>query len=167
MERLWSPWRSQYISAFGTDAEYRGCVFCDARAADRDDDLFLVRRHGRCFTMLNLYPYNSGHLLVVPNAHVDTLAALDPETYGELTEVARRWLPVLDDAMHPQGYNIGSNIGRAAGAGIAAHVHLHVVPRWHGDANFMPVIGDTKVISHDMRETMLQLRAGFDRAAGA
>lgn len=167
MERLWSPWRSQYISAFGTEAEYRGCVFCDALAAGRDDELFLVRRHARCFTLMNAYPYNSGHLLVVPNIHADSLLGLDAETYGEMMEIARRWLPVIDAAMHPQGYNIGSNIGRAAGAGIDAHVHLHIVPRWHGDANFMPVIGDTKVISHDIRETMLQLRAGFERADGA
>lgn len=162
MDRLWSPWRSHYIQTFGTDQEARGCVFCDALASGRDDETYLVKRHRRCFSMLNLYPYNSGHLLIIPNAHVASLTDLDRETYTELFELVRDWLRVCEGAMHPQGYNIGSNLGRNAGAGIDQHVHMHIVPRWSGDANFMPVIADTKVISESLHDTMLKLRSGFD-----
>jgi ATP adenylyltransferase len=162
MDRLWSPWRSHYIQTFGTDQEARGCVFCEALASDRDDERYLVKRHRNCFSMLNLYPYNSGHLLVIPNAHVASLLDLDRDTYNEMTAVLRDWLQVFENVMHPQGYNVGSNLGRNAGAGIDQHVHMHIVPRWSGDANFMPVIADTKVISESLHDTMLKLRNGFD-----
>lgn len=112
--------------------------------------------------MLNLYPYNSGHLLIIPNDHCSSLIDLDRDTYVEMTEVLRDWLRVYSDVMHPQGFNIGSNLGRTAGAGIDQHVHMHIVPRWNGDANFMPVVADTKVISESLHDTMLRLRHGFD-----
>lgn len=112
--------------------------------------------------MLNLYPYNSGHLLVIPFRHTATYADLPAEAYAEMTELLRDWMRVLDGVMHPQGYNIGSNLGRVGGAGIDQHVHMHVVPRWNGDANFMPVIADTKVISESMDDTMHKLRIAFD-----
>ncbi|MBE0644816.1 MAG: HIT domain-containing protein [Bacteroidetes bacterium] len=162
MDRLWSPWRSQYIQTFGTEQEGRGCVFCEALASSDDDNRYLVRRHQHCFTMLNLYPYNSGHLLIIPKLHTATYADLSIEAYREMTELLRDWMAVLDRAMHPQGYNIGSNIGRVGGAGIDQHVHMHIVPRWSGDANFMPVIADTKVISESMDDTMRKLREAFD-----
>lgn len=111
--------------------------------------------------MLNLYPYNSGHLLIIPNEHVASLEDLDSGTYREITEVLRDWLRVFKEVLRPQGFNIGSNIGRTAGAGIDQHVHMHLVPRWNGDANFMPVIADTKVVSESLNETMLKLREGF------
>jgi len=161
MDRLWSPWRSQYIQTFGTAEEGKGCVFCDALASRQDDERYLVRRHRRCFTMLNLYPYNSGHLLIIPNSHVSSFHDLEDDAYREMTEVVRDWLRVLEKVMRPQGFNFGSNIGRVGGAGIDQHVHMHVVPRWSGDANFMPVIGDTKVISESMSDTMHKLRDGF------
>lgn len=161
MDRLWSPWRSQYIQSFGTAEEARGCVFCEALASDRDDEHYLVKRHTHCFTMLNLYPYNSGHLLIIPREHVSSYLELETACYREMNEVVRDWLRVLDTVMHPQGFNFGSNIGRVGGAGIDTHVHMHIVPRWNGDANFMPVIADTKVISESMEDTMHKLRAGF------
>ncbi|MBI5647899.1 MAG: HIT domain-containing protein [Ignavibacteriae bacterium] len=168
MDRLWSPWRSQYIQAIGTDKEPQGCVFCDAIAADDDDARYLVRRHGDCVTLLNLYPYNSGHLLIVPHRHTDSYLELDAGSHMEMWDLVRVWIRVLTDVMRPQGFNIGSNVGRVAGAGIDQHIHLHIVPRWSGDMNFMPVIGDTKVISESMHDTMLRLRDSFDRlAAGA
>ena len=162
MERLWSPWRSQYIQSIGSDSGPTGCVFCDAIEADDDDARYLVKRHAHCVTLLNLYPYNSGHLLLVPHRHTDSYAALAAEEYGEMMELLRVWMAVLGQAMHPQGFNIGSNVGRVAGAGIDQHIHMHLVPRWSGDMNFMPVIGDTKVISESMHDTMTTLRARFD-----
>ena len=111
--------------------------------------------------MLNLYPYNSGHLLIIPNAHVASLHELDTAVYREMTELLRDWLRVLTSVMRPQGFNLGSNIGRIGGAGIDTHVHMHIVPRWSGDANFMPVIADTKVISESMEDTLHKLRDGF------
>lgn len=162
MDRLWSPWRSRYIQTFGTDKEAEGCVFCEALASGRDNDHYLVKRHRRCFSMLNLYPYNSGHLLIIPNEHLPSLEDLEGETYREMTEVLRDWLRVFKSVMRPEGFNIGSNLGRTGGAGIDQHVHMHIVPRWSGDANFMPVVADTKVISESLNETMLTLRAGFE-----
>jgi ATP adenylyltransferase len=162
MERLWSPWRSQYIQAFGTEKEYKGCVFCDALHGDADDERYLVRRHEHCFTLLNLFPYNSGHLLIIPNTHTDSLLDLDRECYVGMMDAVRSWISVLNTVMHPHGYNLGANLGRTAGAGIDQHIHYHIVPRWNGDMNFMPVIGDTKVISESLHDTMLKLRRVYD-----
>ena len=162
MDRLWSPWRSQYIQTFGTEQEGKGCVFCEALASSDDDARYLVRRHAFCFTMLNLYPYNSGHLLIIPYQHTGSYAELSRDTYTEMTELLRDWMHVLETVMHPQGFNIGSHVGRVGGAGIDQPVHMHIVPRWNGDANFMPVIADTKVISESMDDTMRKLRAAFD-----
>lgn len=161
MDQLWSPWRSQYISTFGSDTEYKGCIFCDVLQDDDDDARLVVQRHLQCITVMNLYPYNSGHLLIVPNMHVDSLIQLDQDAYYEMMDMLRLWMQVLQSVMRPQGFNIGTNIGRAGGAGIDAHVHIHIVPRWYGDVNFMPVVGNTKVISEDMRETMLRLREQY------
>ncbi len=166
MDRLWSPWRSQYIQSIGNDGGSPECVFCAAIASADDDARYLLRRHERCATLLNLYPYNSGHLLIVPYTHAGDLLALDEETYVEMTGLIREWMATLGDVMRPQGFNIGSNIGRVAGAGIDQHVHIHIVPRWSGDINFMPVIGDTKVISESMTETMHKLRLRFDERLG-
>ena len=137
-------------------------MFCDTLKSERDDELYVVKRHERCFTVLNLFPYNSGHLLIVPHQHSDNYEDLDEAAYLELTGLIRTWVRVLGDVMHPQGFNIGSNIGRTAGAGIDRHVHMHIVPRWNGDVNFMPVIGDTKVISESMHDTMIKLRERFE-----
>ncbi len=162
MDRLWSPWRSQYIQTFGTELEGKGCAFCEALASSDDDGHFLLRRHQHCFTMLNLYPYNSGHLLIIPNQHTGSFYDLPAVAFQEMTELLRDWMQALDRAMHPQGYNLGANIGRVGGAGIDQHVHMHIVPRWSGDANFMPVIADTKIISESMEGSMRRLREAFD-----
>jgi ATP adenylyltransferase len=116
--------------------------------------------------MLNLYPYNSGHLLIIPKQHTGSYFDLEQACYHEMTELVRDWLRVLENEMHPQGFNFGSNIGRVGGAGIDQHVHMHIVPRWSGDANFMPVIGDTKVVSESLHDTMMKLRQGFESLSG-
>jgi ATP adenylyltransferase len=162
MDRLLAPWRSQYISAFSDEDQGTACVFCDARDAGDDDAKYVVQRHEHCFTMLNLYPYNSGHLLIIPNEHTGSYDELPDGAYDEMFRLVRTWLRALDAAIHPQGYNFGSNIGRTGGAGIDQHVHIHIVPRWTGDANFMPTIGNTKVISEDLHTTMMKLRQAFD-----
>jgi ATP adenylyltransferase len=162
MDRLWSPWRSQYIQTFGTELEGKGCAFCEALASSDDDARYLLRRHQHCFSMLNLYPYNSGHLLIIPYLHTGSFSDLPVPVYRELTELLRDWMQALERAMHPQGFNVGANIGRVGGAGIDQHVHMHIVPRWSGDANFMPVIADTKIISESMEDSMRRLREAFD-----
>ncbi len=162
MERLWSPWRSQYIQSFGTSDDHAGCVFCAARDGQDDDAHYLVRRHRHCFSLLNLYPYNSGHLLIIPYDHTASYDALSDEAFVEMWRVARAWLSIYQDVMHPQGFNLGTNVGRAGGAGIDAHVHLHLVPRWLGDINFMTSIGDTKVISEELSSTLQSLRSAWD-----
>jgi ATP adenylyltransferase len=163
MERLWAPWRSQYIAGFADEDDKQACVFCDARDASNDDERYVVWRHEHSIAMLNLYPYNSGHMLLIPTAHTNSLNLLNDESYNELFQLVRLWMSVLEDTLHPQGFNFGSNIGRVGGAGIDQHVHMHIVPRWSGDANFMPVVGNTKVISEDLHTTMIKLREGLAR----
>jgi len=162
MDRLWSPWRSQYIQTFGTDEEYSGCIFCDLQHGDKDDQNHIVKRHEHCYCVLNLYPYNSGHILLVPYQHTDTYDDLPSESYFELMSKMRIWIKVMNSVLRPQGFNLGSNIGRVAGAGIDQHIHMHIVPRWSGDMNFMPIIGDTKIISESMSDTAQKLREGYD-----
>ncbi|MAT38776.1 MAG: HIT family hydrolase [Ectothiorhodospiraceae bacterium] len=161
MNNLWAPWRSQYIQTFADEAKDDECVFCTAANSEDDDNHYVVTRHEHCFAMLNLYPYNSGHLLLIPYLHTSSYHELTDDAYRELTGIVRPWLSTLDKVMKPQGYNFGSNIGRVGGAGIDQHIHMHIVPRWAGDANFMPVIGDTKVISENLHETMVKLREAF------
>jgi ATP adenylyltransferase len=159
---MWSPWRMAYITAEhegGYDGS--GCVFCDLPAQDDDERTLILQRGERCYVIMNLYPYNNGHLLIVPYAHVDTLAALDTATLTEMTTLAQRAQGVLEDRMRPQGFNIGINQGRAAGAGIADHLHMHIVPRWVGDTNFMPVLGDVRVMPQHLDETYALLAPGF------
>ncbi len=160
---MWSPWRMAYVT--GNDAppeERRGCVFCDLPAGDDDEAVYILYRGRRAFVIMNLYPYNNGHLMVIPYAHVDTLTALDEPTVSEMMVLTQRAQTVIQERMHPQGFNLGMNQGRAGGAGIAEHVHLHVVPRWVGDTNFMPVVGDLRVMPQHLDETYALLRPGFD-----
>lgn len=158
MRRLHSPWRSEYIQTFKSPKKKKGCVLCDALRSRRDEDHRVVARGRHAFVILNLYPYNSGHCMVVPNRHVPTLDALTEAEYAETCRWIRKVVAGLGKISAPDGYNIGSNIGRSAGAGIDDHIHFHVVPRWGGDTNFMPVLGDTKVISEDMDATWEKLR---------
>lgn len=159
---MWSPWRMAYISA-EHDHGFEGpdCVFCALPARSDDARTYILYRGVRAFVIMNLYPYNNGHLMMVPYAHVDSLGALDEPTLTEMMTLAQRAQAVVSEAMRPQGFNIGINQGRAAGAGIADHVHMHLVPRWVGDTNFMPVLGDVRVMPQHLDETYELLRPGF------
>jgi ATP adenylyltransferase len=137
------------------------CVFCSLPAQEDDERTYILYRGARAYVIMNLYPYNNGHLMVVPYAHVDTIAALDGETLNEVMGLAQRSQAVLAEAMRPQGFNLGMNQGRAAGAGIADHVHMHLLPRWIGDTNFMPALGDVRVMPQHLDETYQLLRPGF------
>ncbi len=160
-ERIWAPWRLEYVKDAAKDVEDE-CIFC-AKPADEDDEAnLIVHRGGRCFVILNKYPYTNGHLMVAPFAHLATIQELDAATVGELMALAQRAMSVLEDEYSPHGYNVGFNQGRVAGAGVEHHIHLHVVPRWGGDTNFMPVIADTRVMAQTLEQTYAALRGRFD-----
>jgi ATP adenylyltransferase len=158
MEKLWSPWRSQYIDSFKSDEKKGECIFCESAGKDVDDlDNLVVRKSKLTYTLLNLYPYNNGHLMVVPYRHVGELSDLLDDETAELMNELIIAQSALNETLKPQGFNIGANLGRPSGAGIADHLHFHIVPRWNGDTNFMPVLGEVKVISQDLRETKTKL----------
>ena len=157
---MWAPWRMSYVST-PPDERPAGCVFCDLPGQDDDTATYILRRGRLAFVIMNLYPYNNGHLMVVPYVHVDSLATLDGETLTEMMGLAQRSQAVLTETMRPQGFNLGVNQGRAAGAGIADHVHMHLLPRWVGDTNFMPALGDVRVMPQHLDETYQLLRPGF------
>jgi ATP adenylyltransferase len=159
VERLWSPWRQAYVS--GT-SESKGCVFCRAQNDAEAEQLVLFRGE-TCFVILNLFPYNNGHLMVVPCRHVATLADSTPEELGELMRLTQRAEMALTEAYRPQGINVGMNLGRPAGAGVLDHLHVHLVPRWTGDTNFMSVIGEVRVLPEALEHTAARLRPVFER----
>jgi ATP adenylyltransferase len=163
MEHLWAPWRMAYIEK---DTKDSGCIFCVKVAEDRDEENLILYRGERCFVIMNLFPYNNGHLMIAPYAHVPTIEQLDAPTLTEMMTTAQLCLAVLAAAMHPHGYNMGINQGTVAGAGIADHVHYHVVPRWNGDTNFMPVLADVKVMPDFLANTYRQLREQIVRLRG-
>jgi ATP adenylyltransferase len=152
MEKLWAPWRMSYIHNID-DKKDDGCIFCTKplRKTDRDD--LILHRGIHTFVIMNLYPYNNGHLMVVPYQHTSDCAALNAETSAELWSMLMLCKKALYTAFKPDGFNIGMNLGRTAGAGIDQHVHMHIVPRWNGDTNFMPVTGECKVISQGIFDT--------------
>jgi ATP adenylyltransferase len=156
-QRLWAPWRLEYIRGPKDDE----CIFCRALEAGDDERQYVVFRGERCFIMLNAYPYNSGHLMIAPVAHVPTIEPLDTETTAEMMDLAKRSARALRDVYHPEGFNYGINQGNIAGAGIEDHVHMHVVPRWGGDTNFMPVIGDTRVLPQALVDSWRELKEAF------
>jgi ATP adenylyltransferase len=158
MDHLWSPWRLEYVTA----SKPTGCVFC---AAARADDPLVVFRGRQTFVILNLYPYNNGHLMVVPCRHEASLAALTRDEMNEVGELVQQSELALREAYRLQGINVGVNLGAPAGAGIEEHVHVHLVPRWNGDTNFMTVVGQTRVLPEDIRSTATRLRSIFDRRA--
>jgi ATP adenylyltransferase len=160
-ERIWAPWRLEYVKDAAKDVEDE-CIFC-AKPAEADDEANLIVHRGeRCFVILNKYPYTNGHLMVAPFEHLPTIQELDPVTVGELMALAQRALSVLEDEYSPHGYNVGFNQGRVAGAGVEHHIHMHVVPRWGGDTNFMSVIADTRVMAQTLEQTYAALRGRFD-----
>jgi ATP adenylyltransferase len=146
MDHLWAPWRLSYVVAAKTPVEDDSCFICKGLNEQDDRGNLIPLRTPRSVVVLNRFPYNNGHLLVAPRAHKGSLADLNPEELLETMETLRHMVALLDRLMHPDGYNIGLNLGRAAGAGLPGHLHWHLIPRWHGDTNFMPLIGDTKVI---------------------
>ena len=154
MERLWSPWRMEYI---GADKE-EGCIFCQALQEKADERNLILHRGKTCFIMLNRYPYNNGHLMIVPYDHVGSLEDLPQETLTELMHMINKGTALLRKAMHPHGFNIGINLGKSAGAGIVDHVHIHIVPRWDGDTNFMAVTAGTRVIPELLEDTYRKLK---------
>jgi ATP adenylyltransferase len=159
VDRLWAPWRLSYVTA--APAPQTDCIFCAARESP-DHELVLLRgRHS--FVILNLYPYNNGHLMVVPHRHVSTLESLEEPDRNELMALTRLSEMALTEAYHPQGMNVGINLGKAAGAGIENHLHVHLVPRWSGDTNFMTAVGQTRVLPEDLKETAARLRPIFER----
>ena len=163
MDILWSPWRYDYIKS-GSSEEKRhapSCVFCALQEAGDDESKFILHRGRYNFVVLNLYPYISGHLLIVPYAHLGELDAAPKETTDELMDLTKRSQTLLRETYNPHGFNLGMNLGRAAGAGVADHIHLHIMPRWTGDSNFMSTIGETRVIPEDLSTTYSKLRGKF------
>ena len=159
MKQLWAPWRLEYIASAD---EQTGCIFCLAEEGD-DEERLVVHRGDRAFVLLNKFPYSPGHLMVAPRRHVGDFGELDDGETLELHRLAAAGLEALAETFAPQGHNIGWNLGRIAGAGIVDHVHMHVVPRWAGDTNFMPVLADLKVLPEHLLETRRKLAAAWPR----
>ena len=158
MKKLWAPWRIEYIRSPKED----GCIFCDKPAGDNDREDLILYRGVKVFILMNLYPYNNAHLMIAPYIHVDNTEELDTDTYKEIMVLADQSMAILKETTDAQGFNFGANIGAAAGAGIEEHIHFHIVPRWAGDTNFMPVLGHTKVEVQGLQECYDLLRPHFD-----
>ncbi len=165
MDRLWSPWRSQYISSFSAKEEAggSGCFLCDALAASPDMDTanLVVHRDEHAFVIMNRYPYNAGHCMIVPNEHRADFATLSGDVARDIMHLIQRTQRVLNSLYKPHGFNVGANLGRVAGAGVPDHIHFHIVPRWSGDTNFMPVLADIKVASESLDSTYVELATAF------
>lgn len=161
MNHLWSPWRMEYIN---NHEKVEGCVFCNAIGQPDGPENLIVARGRLAFVILNRYPYTSGHLMVVPFAHQSSLNALEPAARAEMMELTNQAMQILEQIYHPQGFNLGMNIGSVAGAGIAEHVHMHIVPRWGGDTNFMSSVSDTRVLPESLKDTYQRVSAGWKEA---
>ncbi len=160
-ERLWAPWRLEYIKGPKPDE----CILCSQPALGEDREAYIVHRGERCFVMLNAFPYNNGHVMVSPYRHAASLEELGDEETVELALLTRRTLGVLREVYGPDGFNVGVNEGKIAGAGVEGHVHQHAVPRWGGDTNFMPVVADTRVLPEALGDSWRALRDAFDSGA--
>lgn len=158
MQQMWTPWRMAYIRR----EKRPGCIFCEMLDAADDDAHLILQRGELAFLVLNKYPYNNGHLMAVPYRHVDTLETLTAEETASMMALVTLGIQALRRSAHPHGFNIGVNIGKTAGAGVLDHVHTHIVPRWEGDANFMPVLAEVRLIPQDLHETYVELRAAID-----
>jgi len=166
VERLYAPWRLAYVTRTDdrtSGLALTGCIFCDKPGQERDSDNLILQRGKTCYVILNAFPYNNGHLMVIPYRHLSTPTELTAEEGAEMFAAMSHMLRVLDFVYHPNGYNTGMNIGAAAGAGIAAHLHLHIVPRWNGDTNFMPVIGDAKVMPETLDQTYTKIKTALEK----
>ena len=164
MEHLWAPWRMKFIE--GLRNEGSGCLFCEM-AAEGDDRKRLILHRGKfCYTMMNRYPYTNGHIMIVPYKHTGSLSGLEGDERSEVMDVCASAVDIMEDALNADGFNCGLNIGAVAGAGIKDHVHLHVVPRWQGDSNFMPIIADARSMPEYLEETYDRLVGGFSKLKG-
>jgi ATP adenylyltransferase len=165
MDKLWSPWRSQYIQSFKDEPkeESGGSLFTRILNRNQDKENYILHRGKTCFMIMNLYPYNSGHLMIVPYTEAKEISELDDAARLELMELIDIGCKTLTDAVKPHGFNIGANLGRVAGAGVEDHIHFHIVPRWNGDTNFMPVLNEVKVISEAMDETYEKLKKSLGK----
>ncbi len=163
MQQMWSPWRSQYIQSFKDETEKPACFLCAARdAVDADEEHLVVHRAESCFVILNRYPYNSGHVMVVPQRHSGALEELTADELAEIMLTIRDTDQVLRTVFSPHGMNIGANLGRTAGAGLPDHLHFHLVPRWNGDTNFMPVLSDVKVVSESLEDSRQKISDAYE-----
>jgi len=162
MDYVWTPWRYRYIVEAGKST---GCVFCDAPAAGRDEETLIVWRGKKTYIILNRFPYTAGHVMIVPYEHTADFAHLDIDTTAEVMHLAQRVQEALETVYHPEGYNLGMNLGRAAGAGIAEHLHLHLLPRWTGDTNFMTTVSETRLEPEELSTTYAKLRAALEPGA--
>jgi ATP adenylyltransferase len=158
MNHIWSPWRMEYIE---NNNKVGGCIFCLAQEREDSAENLIAHRGERAYVILNRYPYTSGHLMVVPFGHKATLEELDPQTRAEMMELTTRCMTLLRKVYNPQAFNMGANIGEAAGAGVKEHVHIHIVPRWAGDTNFMSTLGETRVLPELLADTYQRVKNGF------
>jgi len=158
MDYLWTPWRYTYIKGAG---QAEGCIFCDLQRCDDDRESLIVYRGVHNFIILNAYPYTSGHAMIVPYDHTDQLQKLSPEAANEMMTLSQRLEKALIEVYQPDGVNLGMNVGKAAGAGVAGHIHMHVLPRWVADSNFMTVIGETRVLPETLETTYRRLKEKF------
>ena len=158
-EIMWAPWRMDYVA--GDEGRSDGCVFCELPAHGDDSAVYILHRGRRAYVIMNRFPYNNGHVMIVPDDHAAALTDLEPAVTTELMDLTRRTQTVIAEAMKPHGFNVGINQGRAAGAGIHEHLHIHVLPRWVGDTNFMPALSDTRVMPQHLDDSFALLRAGF------
>ena len=159
MQQLWAPWRISYIR----EQKEKGCIFSSKQKSTDDKNSLILSRGDHSFVLMNIYPYNNAHLLISPYKHVEATDKLDLETLNEIIWFANESMIIMKENLNADGYNFGANIGNAGGAGIADHIHFHVVPRWNGDTNFMPVIGETKVQVQGLQETYDELKIHFDK----
>lgn len=164
MERLYSPWRMEYLA--GPKPEPGSCFLCDAIASTDDAASLVVHRAERAIVVMNRYPYNSGHVMVVPSRHIGDLEVLEPEERAAIMELSAATVAAIKAEMHPDAFNVGMNLGRAAGAGAPDHLHNHIVPRWVGDTNFMPILGETMVLPEALGDTRDKLSRRFAELAG-
>jgi ATP adenylyltransferase len=161
MKALWAPWRMGYILSNDKD---NGCIFCPGKSRDKDEERLILSVGTHTLVVMNRYPYNNGHLLVAPVKHVGGLEQLNDEEALDLLGMVRKTVGILREVMSPEGFNVGLNLGRVAGAGMEEHLHFHVVPRWKGDTNFMTVLGDVRVISEHIKETYKKLLPYYDKS---
>jgi ATP adenylyltransferase len=160
MDYIWTPWRYQYMAQVNSSNQPE-CIFCDALERNKDSETLIVHRGAKAFVILNRYPYTSGHVMIVPYAHVADLNLCEPEALKEMMQLAQRVEKAFQANYKPDGMNLGMNLGRAAGAGVTGHLHLHALPRWIGDSNFMTVTGETRVHPEDLRTTYDRLRTAI------